>query len=98
VTFWGGVDLPSALLSPFSTHATAKTVEVGAHPAHKGKETPEKRAGENMGEDGARKGEKVHPPGDEQAPQNNAGMAKKKESYPVFCRTHRTFPSFLPVL
>lgn len=51
-----------------------------------------------MGEDGARKGEKVHPPGDEQAPQNNAGMAKKKESYPVFCRTHRTFPSFLPVL
>jgi len=81
-------------LPPFSAHAAAETVEVSAHPAHEGEKAPEKRAGENVGEDGAGNREKVYSPGDEQAPQNNAGMAKKKESCSVFHRTHKAFPSF----
>jgi len=79
---------------PFSTHAVAETVEIGAYSIHKGEESPKKWTSKDVGKDGTGNGKKVDSPGDEKTPENDTGMAEEEEGCSIFLYTHEVFPSF----
>lgn len=94
MTLKGRVPSPSGFLC--IANASTKPVEVGAYTTHKGKESPEKRTCDDMCQSGPGDREKVDAPGDEETPENNAGMPKKEQPLPV--ETHGKPSVFVPIV